>query len=63
MLKELNRLTRVAELARRLKVNQKKIVEMCEKYGIEIIRVGRRNIKYVSGEKFFKAIGRNNNEI
>lgn len=58
MLKELPRMTRVAELARRLKVNQKKIVEMCDKHGIEIIRVGKCNIKYVSGEKFLKAIGR-----
>ena len=58
MVKELHRLTRVAELARRLNVNQKKIVEMCEKHGIEIIRAGKCNIKYVSGDKFFKAIGR-----
>lgn len=63
MLKELHRLTRVAELARRLKVSQYTIVEMCDKHGIEIIRAGKCNIKYVSGEKFFKAIGRNNNEI
>lgn len=60
MLKELPRMTRVAELARRLKVSQYTIVDTCEKHGIEIIRVGKRNIKYVSGEKFFKAIGRNN---
>ena len=58
MVKELHRLTRVAELARRLKVNQKKIVEMCEKHGIEIIRAGKCNIKYVSGDKFLKAIGK-----
>ena len=58
MVKELHRLTRVAELARRLNVNQKKIVEMCEKHGIEIIRAGKCNIKYVSGDKFLKAIGK-----
>lgn len=58
MLKELPRLTRVAELAKRLKTSEYTIVEMCEKHGIEIIKVGKRNIKYVSGDKFFKAIGR-----
>ena len=58
MLKELPRMTRVAELARRLKAREYTIVEMCEKHGIEIIRVGKRKIKYVSGDKFFKAIGR-----
>ena len=63
MLKQLHRKTRVAELARKLQVSEYTIVEMCEKYGVEIIRVGRRNIKYVSGDKFFKAIERNSDEI